>query len=179
MANPLKSMRPHVLRNRNHGNRQSDQDFRDDNLVPYRQLFHAHAELIWPTNAGIISHDGCQKKSLRRSKSRSYLRIQLTEAQIISGLSRVETAWILDLHLQWCISPSFHLPSQIVRYAIVHGSRGRDARFTDILMAKGVFSAMKNVFGDDITEQSESIFSQRCGAFQYTMVLKSSLLNIL
>jgi hypothetical protein len=38
------------------------------------------------------------------------------------------------------------------RCAIVHGNRGRYARFTIILIQRGGFSAMKNVFGNDIPE---------------------------
>jgi hypothetical protein len=49
-------------------------------------------------------------------------------------------------------SSSTTLRSLNVRCAIVHGSRGRYARFTVIFVQRGGFSAMKNVFGNDITE---------------------------
>jgi hypothetical protein len=45
MANPLGRMGLHVLRNRNRGNRQNDQDCLDDNLVPFRQLFQAQTDV--------------------------------------------------------------------------------------------------------------------------------------
>jgi hypothetical protein len=44
MANPFGSMGPHVLLNRNRGNRQNDQDFLDNHLVPIRQLFQAQKD---------------------------------------------------------------------------------------------------------------------------------------
>jgi hypothetical protein len=67
----------------------------------FGNFFKPKKKWIWPTNGGMNAHDRAQKKCLRRSKSRSYLPIQSTEAQIISALSRAETAWVLDLPLQW------------------------------------------------------------------------------
>jgi hypothetical protein len=44
MTNPVGIMEPHVLMNRNRGNRQSDYDFLGGNLVPFREIFQTHMD---------------------------------------------------------------------------------------------------------------------------------------